>query len=62
MCGDPECGRCFPGRTDGDGADLCECCGGTPVECSCEYGTVPIYDPDGRPTGDEEDVCVRHRA
>ena len=60
LCGDPECRRCFPGTAEDDGYSPCECCGGSVMQCKCEYATGPVYDPDGRPTGAEEDYCVTH--
>lgn len=47
-----DCCRC--------GFDACECCGGSPNQCECEWGEATVFDPDGRPTGMLEDYCTTH--
>jgi len=46
---------------EGPGYDFCECCGGSPIECECEWSEATVYDPDGNETGALECYCHTHR-
>lgn len=56
LCGDPECGRCFPKAFE----IPCNCCKGKPDECKCEWDEYAIVDPDGNPTGAYSEYCTAH--
>ena len=48
------------GRGEVEMEEPCDCCGGQPDECKCQWGDATIYDPDGTPTGNTEEYCYAH--